>query len=128
PRRGWRQAGGGVLVAAALVMLGLKLSFGWPLFYSALVLLLLGVYLIVRDLVPPPAQRWLPLLANAAVVILVFVALARHWMPLGIEVGLARNLVFIGVAIGGLLGVFLLFLKYYEPLLRFFLAHKLVFY
>ncbi|NQT12352.1 MAG: efflux RND transporter permease subunit, partial [Planctomycetes bacterium] len=42
--------------------------------------------------------------------------------------GLVRNLIFVTTVIGSLLAVFLLFMHFYEPILRFFLAHKIVFY
>ena len=87
-----------------------------------------GLYLIAHEYVPARIALWLSRLANAAAVGLVLVILARHWMPLGIEKGLLPNLIFISTMIGSLLAVFLLFMKFYEPLLRFFLAHKIVFY
>ncbi|MDH3716650.1 MAG: efflux RND transporter permease subunit [Planctomycetota bacterium] len=128
PRGTWRRVGGAALVAVGLAMLTLKLTLGWPLFWASLVLLLLGVYLVVRDFVPPRFQLWLPRVGNAVAIIVVLFALTGHWMPLGPEPGFVRNLLFIALAIAGLLAVFLVFLKYYEPLLRFFLNHKLTFY
>ncbi len=76
----------------------------------------------------PRWSRWPGRVANGVAVAVVLVFLARHWMPLGIELGVVRNLVFIVTLIGSLLSVFLLFMRFYEPLLRFFLAHKVVFY
>jgi Cu(I)/Ag(I) efflux system membrane protein CusA/SilA len=61
-------------------------------------------------------------------VLIVLTVLVNDWMPLGIQLGLLRNLLFVFTLIATLLGGFLLFMKYYEPLLRFFLRHKLLFY
>ena len=89
----------------------------------------LGAYRLVEPALPavaaagsPPGRRmpspW-PWWASV---------LARHWEPLGVEQGLARNLVFVAVLIGGLLGAFLLFQSViYRPLLRWCLDHKLLF-
>ncbi|OHB67176.1 MAG: acriflavine resistance protein B [Planctomycetes bacterium RBG_13_63_9] len=71
---------------------------------------------------------WVPRMANVLAVVLVLIVLTRHWMPLGIDKGMLRNLIFIATIIGTLLAVFLLFMHFYERLLRFFLAHKAVFY
>ncbi|MHC4399006.1 MAG: efflux RND transporter permease subunit [Planctomycetota bacterium] len=99
--------------------------FSW---WVALILILWGASIIVRDRLPERFSRWLPRAANVVALAVVLVFLTQHWMPLGPEKGLARNLVFIGTMIGTLLGSFLLFQRLYEPILRFFLAHKIVFY
>ncbi len=63
---------------------------------------------------------------NAVLVVVVGVFLARHWQPLGpqSEIG---NLLFTGVVLAAVLGAFALFHRCYEPVLRWCLAHKLVF-
>jgi copper/silver efflux system protein len=49
------------------------------------------------------------------------------WEPLGPEAGVLRNFVFVGLVIGGLLGLFWLLMLCYAPILRWCLAHKLLF-
>ncbi|MCA9003262.1 MAG: efflux RND transporter permease subunit, partial [Planctomycetes bacterium] len=69
----------------------------------------------------------LPYLLNAIVIMIVASVLSGHWEPLGAERGGAVNLVFVLLAIFGLLGGFWLFQKVYEPILRWCLNHKLAF-
>ena len=58
---------------------------------------------------------------------MVVLVLARVWEPLGPERGMVRNIVFIAILIGGLLGAFGLLLRFYRRLLGWCLAHKLLF-
>ena len=53
--------------------------------------------------------------------------LATHWLPLGPEKGSLLNFIFVGVILGGILALMLLFQRAYTPILRFALDHKLLF-
>ncbi len=53
--------------------------------------------------------------------------LAEYWRPLGVDKSIFWNLVFVGCICFGLLGAFTLFRKYYTRILRWALAHKLLF-
>ena len=113
---------------------------------------LVGSILVALLLIPPAAlvlfpatggalgrwwrrrlERWRglrigwPYLVNGLVMLLVASLLASHWEPLGPERGAVRNLAFVLLAIVGLLLVFTLLLRAYEPILRWCLAHKLLF-
>ena len=68
-----------------------------------------------------------PYLLNGLAILLVAAILATHWEPLGPERGAIRNLAFVLLSIIGLLLFFTLFLRVYEPILRWCLAHKLLF-
>ncbi len=127
-RRFWRIIAGAAVAAVGVVLMALSLLIGWPTFWGGAVLALFGLWLCAKDLLPERVAHWAPKVANALAVCLVLATLTRHWLPLGPEAGFARNLAFITTAIAGLLAVFLLFMRAYEPLLRFFLRHKLVFY
>ncbi len=88
----------------------------------------LGVYKLLEERIPANYQKYGPYAASAVAVLVVGVLLTDHWLPLGPEKGLLRNLLFVGLLIGGLLGFFTLFQRFlYEPLLRWCLAHKLLF-
>ncbi|MDP8236400.1 MAG: efflux RND transporter permease subunit [Candidatus Erginobacter occultus] len=65
--------------------------------------------------------------ASAAALFAVVLILARVWEPLGPERGMVRNVVFIVILIGGLLGAFGLLLRFYRRLLGWCLAHKALF-
>ncbi|GAA4469864.1 efflux RND transporter permease subunit [Novipirellula rosea] len=88
----------------------------------------LGLYKLLEDRIPAKFQRSGPMIANALAVIVVTYILAEHWLPLGPEKGIVRNLFFVSILIGGLLGFFTVFQRYlYEPILRWCLGHKLLF-
>lgn len=88
----------------------------------------LGVYKLMEERIPANYHKLAPYAASAVAVLVVGVLLTDHWLPLGPEKGLIRNLLFVGLLIGGLLGFFTVFQRYlYEPLLRWCLAHKLLF-
>ena len=121
-RRLVRLVAGPAILAAGIVG---GACFSW---WIALVLSIIAVYLLARDWLPVRVARWAPYFTTVLAVLVVLVILARDWMPLGIQLGFIRNLVFIATLIATLLGSFLLFMRYYEPLLRFFLRHKGLFY
>jgi Cu(I)/Ag(I) efflux system membrane protein CusA/SilA len=99
------------------------------------ILAALGAYKLAEESLPTRLDQWRVwmhrgglLLANGAAVLLVGMLLTEHWLPLGPEQGLLRNLIFVAVLIGGLLAFFQIFARYlYEPLLRWCLNHKLLF-
>jgi copper/silver efflux system protein len=68
-----------------------------------------------------------PWLASAIGALVVWWILGAVWEPLGPEAGVLRNFVFVGMVIGGLLGLFWLLMLAYAPILRWCLAHKLLF-
>jgi Cu(I)/Ag(I) efflux system membrane protein CusA/SilA len=71
-------------------------------------------------------RRLLPYALNILIVLLVARLLAKHWEPLGPDRDLT-NLVFVLVTVLGLVLSFVLFQKVYEPILRWCLAHKVLF-
>ncbi len=66
-------------------------------------------------------------LLNAAVVVLVGVLLARHWLPLGLAKGTFLNFIFVALLIGSLLLFFKLFHLLYRSILTWCLDNKLLF-
>ncbi len=74
-----------------------------------------------------PVGRVWPFLVNGAAIVVVANYLAGHWEPLGPEKGHIRNLAFVlGVTLGLLMG-FSLFQRAYSRILRWCLAHKVLF-
>ena len=116
-----------VAFAVLLAISGVAIAF-WGSVLIGGALILWAIYIVAHAYLPPRVAVWLPRLVNILAMLLVLIVLADHWTPLGPEKGVIRNLVFVGTMIAGLLATFLLFMRFYEPLLRFFLAHKLVFY
>lgn len=108
--------GAGVLIAALV---------SW---WAGAIIAALGLYKLLEDRIPAKFQRSGPMIANALAVVVVTYILAEHWLPLGPEKGVIRNLIFVSLLIGGLLGFFTVFQRYlYEPILRWCLGHKLLF-
>lgn len=64
---------------------------------------------------------------NLALAAIVAFLLARTWMPLGVEQSVLLNFVFVALTGGLIIGFFMLIIRYYEPILRFLLLHKLLF-
>lgn len=108
--------GAGVLIAVLVA---------W---WAGAIIASLGLYKLLEDRIPAKFQRSGPMIANTLAVIVVTYILAENWLPLGPEKGMIRNLSFVAILIGGLLGFFTLFQRYlYEPILRWCLGHKLIF-
>lgn len=112
---------------AGIVLAGLVIGFWLHWWLAAGLLVAVGAYLLVSDRLPARVRAVAPWLANALVILVVGVLLTKHWQPLGIQAGLAKNLVWVALMIGGLMGLYRLVERYYAPMLRWFLAHKLVF-
>jgi len=120
-RRLKRMSLAGVVVAGLALMLWLQ----W--WIAGSVLVALGGYCLIAEQLPRGVRKVGPWLASAVAVAAVVVVLTQHWEPLGPERGLARNLVFVGGIIGGLLMFFHVLRLLYEPMLRWCLAHKVLF-
>lgn len=58
----------------------------------------------------------------------VLVLLARIWEPLGAARGATRNLLFVGILLGGLMGLFFLILRVYRHMLGWVLENKVLFF
>jgi len=82
----------------------------------------------IAALVPERLRRRLPLIANVLVFAAMLVLLTGEWLPLGPGRGFTRNLVLVCAFMLGLLLAFSAFRRVYEPLLRYFLEHKALFY
>ena len=63
----------------------------------------------------------------ALTVLLFGIVLTHYWEPLGPEKGIILNLIFVALLIGGLLGFFMVFQHFYVAILRWCLAHKMLF-
>ena len=114
------------IAGLALVVLGLS-RWSFPITTSGIAVAVLAAHSLLKKWIPQRLERFMPWVANGIVVLLVGFILTEYWEPLGPQRGLFRNLVFVGVMIGGLLGFFNLFRSAYSPILRWCLRHKLLF-
>ncbi len=119
---------------AGLITAGIAIAFMFRWWVGA-ILAGLGVFKLLEESLSDSYDRlrramresslWV---LNGTAVVIVAVFLTLDWLPLGPEKGVLRNLLFVGVVIGGLLTFFHLFHKViYRPLLRWCLHHKLLF-
>uniref|UniRef100_A0A832A0N8 Efflux RND transporter permease subunit n=1 Tax=Desulfacinum infernum TaxID=35837 RepID=A0A832A0N8_9BACT len=118
--------------AAKHLLYGLLMAAGLAAFWlvpwwAASVLVLTGAYGLAASFVPSERHRWLSLMVNLVLVLLVTLLLAVEWLPLGPEKGVMLNFLFVAILIGSLLGFFALFRWVYEPVLIWSLRHKAVF-
>lgn len=94
--------------------------------YALLGVVLAGValYLFYQDRLSERTRRWMPWIANGLAVLVVTILLTGHWLPLGPDRAFLQNLLFVVLAIGGLLGLFQLFQAAYPSILRWCLNNK----
>jgi len=113
----------------SLVLHGLTIALGvWVLTRGhglpGAALVAVGTWFLLRAWLPERvnelAGRWVNWLAAGVVALM----LTSHWLPLGPEAGLFRNLLFVAVVIGGVLALLLAFLRAYPRLLAWALDHK----
>ncbi len=115
------------IVMTTLILIGVIAGF-WLAWWVGLILVLLGVYHLSIDYLPAGIRKLGPWVANTIAVLLVGIILTDHWLPLGPEKGMVKNLFFVGLLIGGLLLFFRIFQDFvYVPTLRFCLKFKMLF-
>jgi len=115
-----------IILYACIGIVGMSLGFrfGWLV---GITIVGLAAYSFFKDLIPARIQKLVPYLANIVILLLVGLLLTVDWEPLGPQRGLLRNLVFVGGLIGGLMAFVLLFQHFYPSILRWCLAHKILF-
>jgi Cu(I)/Ag(I) efflux system membrane protein CusA/SilA len=120
-RRLGRQLLGILLIAAAII------SAIWLAWWVGVLIGAIAVFHLSQDRMPRKANSFVALIANAIAVVLVGIILAKHWLPLGAEKGVTKNLIFVAFLIGGLLLFFRIFQKLYPAILGWCLRHKMAF-
>jgi Cu(I)/Ag(I) efflux system membrane protein CusA/SilA len=112
---------GGILIVAAIAV-GIVLAWWIGVIVGGL-----GLYNLLKERLPKGAKGWGPLASNALAVMFVGIILTGHWLPLGADKGMVRNLVLVALLIGGLLLFFRVFQKFYPRILSWCLGHKMAF-
>ena len=110
----------------AVVIAGGLLAVFTVSWWLGLLIILFGVYHLFEQKLSPRIVKTVVYTTLGLTVFVVAYILAEHWLPLGPEKGVLLNLIFVGLIIGGLLGFFRLFQRYYEPILAWSLKHKLL--
>lgn len=109
-----------------LVLLGAGLGY-WLRWWLFPVFLWMAARGLVMPRLPQRIGRIVALSETAVVVLMVASTLSSYWLPLGPELGAARNLVFVLGLIVGLYGFLALFQVFYPRMLTFCLEHKALF-
>jgi len=96
----------------------------WSFWLSGLLLLTMAAYVAFKHHIPERIREKIPTITNYIIVIIIGALLAEHWRPLGYQVGIIGNFVFVALLLGGILFLVQMLIKVYEPILRWCLAHK----
>lgn len=119
------RSGRAAAVLGALLVLGVAVVQGWGWVAAAALATLVGAGV---GLLPLPWPGWVrragPRATSLLAALAVAVVLSRVWEPLGPERGEVRNLLFVLLLVGGLLGLFLAVQRFYPTILGWCLAHK----
>ncbi|UCE18747.1 MAG: efflux RND transporter permease subunit, partial [Gemmatimonadota bacterium] len=109
-----------------LMIVGIVISIflSW---WVGFIVVLVGGYPFLKRYLSGKILKVIPYGVNGLAVIIVGILLAMHWVPIGPEKGLLLNLIFVALIIGGLLIFLQIFKRYYERILRWCLAHKVLF-
>lgn len=109
-----------------LILAGVAALF-FTFWFSAFVLFAVAAYLQFKSRLPEKVIAGVPRYFNYLVVVIVAWLLAGHWEPLGVDAGTLVNFIFVALLLGGILLLFQLFIRVYEPILRWCLTHKALF-
>ena len=115
-----------LIVNALIVVIGLWVGYSLSLWIGAPVVFI-GLVKCFALYLPQAWQQRIPTVLNVSALGFVIFLLTEHWLPLGPEKGLIRNLVFASGIIFGLLAVRKIFTAFYRPLLSWALDHKAAF-
>ena len=91
------------------------------------IVIFFGLFHLLRSSIPNRIAVIIIKISNMIAVIAVILVLTSHWLPLGPDKGIVRNFVFVGCLVGALMAIFLVFQHTYPSILRWCLAHKLLF-
>lgn len=114
------------LRSTALFLAGLAALY-FTFWFTGIALWAVAAYLLFRDRLPHHIVSIAPTALNYVAVIIVGWLLAGHWEPLGLDAGTFANFIFVALVLGCTLLLFQFFIRVYEPILRWCLAHKLLF-
>ncbi|MDQ8198215.1 efflux RND transporter permease subunit [Pelagicoccus enzymogenes] len=101
-------------------------AFAWFPWWLGLLLVASAAFHIAGPKIPAKVQRGTLFSFNFVVAAVVAVWLALDWKPLGPEVPL-HNTIFVLLTVGGLLGFFYIFIRFYAPILQLLLKVKMLF-
>ncbi|MBT2160254.1 efflux RND transporter permease subunit [Zobellia barbeyronii] len=112
------------IINAALIVFGVVVMFyGYG---TGLVLVAFGLVgiAVTRSYVDAKQANYLNIIISAIAIVFL---LAEHWRPLGFDRSIVMNVLFVSIICFGLLGVFIVFRKFYTSILTWALHNRLLF-
>lgn len=109
----------------AIGLLG-SLLISWFPWWLGVLMLATAAFHLAGSKIPEKVRRGVLFAFNFIVAVLVALWLAEDWKPLGPEQHL-HNILFVLIVVGGLLGFFMLFIRFYATILAKLLRMKLAF-
>ena len=112
------------IINGLLIILGaIAIAYGY---WLGLLLIAFGFvgFLGARDVITAKRANLINIVISTTAIVFL---LAEYWRPLGFDRSIIMNLIFVSIICFGLLGVFTVFRRYYELILRWALHNRLLF-
>lgn len=112
------------IINGLLIILGaIAIAYGY---WLGLLLIVFGFvgFLGARDVITAKRANLINIVISTTAIVFL---LAEYWRPLGFDRSIIMNLIFVSIICFGLLGVFTVFRRYYELILRWALHNRLLF-
>jgi Cu(I)/Ag(I) efflux system membrane protein CusA/SilA len=97
------------------------------LWWAGAIIIIVSVYRLLKRFLPERREKLFAFFISMTATGIVAVLLSEHWLPLGPNKGLMKNIIFVVVLIGGILLLLRLFQYTYIPFLRWCLRNKIIF-
>ena len=112
------------IINGILIILGITAIFYG--YWLGLILIAFGVVSIlkIRDVITAKRANFINIIVSAIAIVIL---LAEYWRPLGFDRSILMNLIFVAIICFGLLGIFSVFQRYYDTILRWALQNRLLF-
>ncbi len=112
------------IINGVLIVLGITAIFYG--YWLGLILIAYGVValLSVRDRITEKRANLIHIIISCVAIVFL---LAEYWRPLGFDRSILMNLIFVAIICFGLLGVFTVFRRYYDSILRWALQNRYLF-
>lgn len=112
------------LINGLLIILGITaIVYGY---WLGMILIAFGIIAIlsVRNVITAKRANLINIIIS---IIAIIFLLAEYWRPLGFDRSIIMNLLFVAIICFGLLGVFSVFQRYYDSILRWALQNRMLF-
>ena len=100
---------------------GVLTHFDW---FSGILVIAVGLSRAAAHFTPSHLAKVPSYIERGSALLVLVSLLGRYWLPLGPDNGAFTNVVFVGVLVGGLMGIFRIFESMYPRMLRSILRHK----